>query len=66
MWSVVKNLDPPLDIIPRSQSTTCFKNKNKNKLEVTSRLTYIFEIGAEESSLVIIPNYNPLKGSLLS
>ena len=64
MWSVVKNLDPPLDIIPRSQSTTCFKNKNK--LKVTSRLTYIFEIGAEESSLVIIPNYNPLKGSLLS
>ena len=57
--SVAKNLDLPIKVIPKTQSTTSlpiYKN-------VTSCLTYIFKIGAEEreSTLVIIPNHMPLR-----
>ena len=66
MWSVEKNLDPPLEIIPKTQSHNLFAKQKK--IQTPSCLTYMFEIGAKqrESSLVIIPNHKPLKGSLLS
>jgi hypothetical protein len=57
VWSFVKSLDPPPEMIPRTQFTTCLPKKKLISKKNASCLTYIFQIGAEvrESSLVINP-----------